>query len=148
MEKKDPAININLKKLIEKAADFHGHLGPFLVIGVKMGILAKTNLGNAENENLKTTVKVSIQTPFSCLLDGIQVATHCTIGNQRLKIESSQKEIAANFKLQHSNRTLKVLVNPKIVEKLVNRMSEGASNEELAWKIACMPESQLFMIEK
>ena len=49
METKDPVININLKKLIEKAADFHGHLGPFLVIGVKMGILAKTNLDNAEN---------------------------------------------------------------------------------------------------
>ena len=148
MKTKNPMINTDLTKLIEKAADFHGHLGPFLVIGVKMGKFAKTNLSNAENGNLETTVKVPLLTPFSCVLDGIQVTTHCTTGNRRLIIENSQKEIAVYFKLQHSNRKLKVLVNPKIVEKLMNRISEGASNEELAWEIARMPESQLFTIEK
>jgi hypothetical protein len=30
----------------------------------------------------------------------------------------------------------------------MNRISESASNEELAWEIARMPESQLFTIEK
>jgi len=148
MKTKNPMINTDLTKLIEKAADFHGHLGPFLVIGVKMGKFAKTNLSNAENGNLETTVKVPLLTPFSCVLDGIQVTTHCTTGNRRLIIENSQKEIAVYFKLQHSNRKLKVLVNPKIVEKLMNRISEGASNEELASEIARMPESQLFTIEK
>ena len=148
MKTKNPMINTDLTELIEKAADFHGHLGPFLVIGVKMGKFAKTNLSNAENGNLETTVKVPLLTPFSCVLDGIQVTTHCTTGNRRLIIENSQKEIAVDFKLQNSNKTLKVLVNPKMVEKLMNRISEGASNEELAWKIARMPESQLFTIEK
>ena len=148
MKTKNPMINTDLTELIEKAADFHGHLGPFLVIGVKMGKFAKTNLSNAENGNLETTVKVPLLTPFSCVLDGIQVTTHCTTGNRRLIIENSQKEIAVDFKLQNSNKTLKVLVNPKMVEKLMNRISEGASNEELAWKIACMPESQLFTMEK
>lgn len=47
MKTKNPMINTDLTKLIEKAADFHGHLGPFLVIGVKMGKFAKTNLSNA-----------------------------------------------------------------------------------------------------
>jgi len=148
MKTKNPMINTDLTKLIEKAADFHGHLGPFLVIGVKMGKFAKTNLSNAENGNLETTVKVPLLTPFSCVLDGIQVTTHCTTGNRRLIIENSQKEIAVDFKLQHSNRKLKVLVNPKIVEKLMNRISEATSNEELAWEIARMAESQLFTIEK
>jgi len=29
----------------------------------------------------------------------------------------------------------------------MNKISEGAPNEELAWKIANMPENQLFTIE-
>jgi formylmethanofuran dehydrogenase subunit E len=136
--------------LIEKAAEFHGHLGPFLVIGVKMGKTVKRilNPNTGDKSELEATAKIPLLTPISCIIDGIQAITHCTVGNQKLKIENSQKEIAVDFKLQHSNRKLKVLVNPKIVEKLMNRISEAASNEELAWEIARMPESQLFTIEK
>jgi len=43
---------------------------------------------------------------------------------------------------------LKTRVNPKIIEELKNKISEGVSNEELAREVALMPENQLFMIEK
>ena len=136
--------------LIEKAAEFHGHLGPFLVVGVRMGKTVKRvlNPSTGGKRDLEASAKIPLLTPISCIIDGIQTTTHCTVGNQKLRIENSQKEIAVDFKLQHSNRTLKVFVNPKIVEKLMNRISEGASNEELAWEIARMPENQLFTIEK
>ena len=139
-----------LTSAIKNAEKLHGHLGPFLVIGVRMGKTVKRipNLNAVEHKELEATAKIPLLTPISCIIDGIQTTTHCTVGNQKLKIENSQKEIAVNFKLQNSNRKLKVLVNPKIVEKLMNRISEGASNEELAWEIARMPESQLFTIEK
>ena len=139
-----------LTSAIKNAEKLHGHLGPFLVIGVRMGKTVKRilNLNTGDNSELEATAKIPLLTPISCIIDGIQTTTHCTVGNQKLKIENSQKEIVVNFKLQHSNRTLKVLVNPKIVEKLMNRISEGASNEELAWEIARMPDSQLFTIEK
>lgn len=138
-------IETDLKRLIEKAADFHGHLGPFLVIGVRMGQLAKANLNpNAKgNKVLKVTVKIPFFTPFSCVLDGIQITTNCTVGNQKLEIENSQKEITAVFKLQNSKRPLKVLVNQKIVQELTKNIVQGISNEELAWKIATMPKNQL-----
>lgn len=138
-------IETDLKRLIEKAADFHGHLGPFLVIGVRMGQLAKANLNpNAEgNKVLKVTVKIPFFTPFSCVLDGIQITTNCTVGNQKLEIENSQKEITTVFKLQNSKRPLKVLVNQKIVQELTKNIVQGISNEELAWKIAIMPKNQL-----
>jgi formylmethanofuran dehydrogenase subunit E len=138
-----------LTSAIKNAEKLHGHLGPFLVIGVRMGKTVKRilNLNTGDNSELEATAKIPLLTPISCIIDGIQTTTHCTVGNQKLKIENS-KEIAVNFKLQHSNRKLKVLVNPKIVEKLMNRISEGASNEELAWEIARMPDSQLFTIEK
>jgi formylmethanofuran dehydrogenase subunit E len=140
----------NLASAIENAEKLHGHLGPFLVIGVKMGKTVEKilNLNIADKSELEATAKIPLLTPISCIIDGIQTTTHCTVGNQKLKIENSQKEIAVDFKLQHSNRKLKVLVNPKIVEELMDRISKGASNEELASEIARMPDSQLFTIEK
>jgi len=139
-----------LTTLIKKAAEFHGHLGPFLVIGVRMGNMAKRTLKpNAEeNKRLQVAVKIPLLTPLSCILDGIQTTTQCTVGNQKLKTENSQKEITAHFKLQNSNKAIKVSVNPKRREELRKEMSEGVTNEELARKIAGMPENQLFKIEK
>jgi len=136
--------------LIEKATEFHGHLGPFLVIGVRMGNMAKRILkpNIKENKRLQATVKIPLLTPFSCILDGIQTTTQCTVGNQKLRTENSQKEITAHFELQNSNKVMKVSVNPKIIEELTSEMSEGLTNEELARKIARIPDNQLFKIEK
>jgi formylmethanofuran dehydrogenase subunit E len=143
-------LDAKLITLMEKAAEFHGHLGPFLVIGVRMGNIAKRILkpNIRENNRLQATVKIPLLTPFSCILDGIQTATQCTVGNQKLKIENSQKEITAHFELKNLNRALKVSVNPKIIGELMKKISEGSTNKELAWNIANMPESQLFTIEK
>jgi formylmethanofuran dehydrogenase subunit E len=139
-----------LKTAIKNAEKLHGHLGPFLVIGVRIGNIAKTILhpNTRRNNTLQATAKIPFLTPFSCVIDGIQATTQCTIGNQKLRIENSQKEITVCFKLQKSDRALKVSVNQEAVEELMRKISEGSSNEELAWKIAQEPESQLFTIEK
>jgi formylmethanofuran dehydrogenase subunit E len=139
-----------LELAIRDAEKFHGHLGPFLVVGVRLGRIAKRLLqtGLKKNGELEMTVKVPLVTPFSCVIDGIQVTTQCTVGNQKLRILDSQKEISVCFKLQKSGRALRVCVNQETVEDLMRRISEGSSNEELAWKVAQEPESRLFSIEK
>jgi formylmethanofuran dehydrogenase subunit E len=132
-----------LKSLIIEAEKLHGHLGPFLVIGVRMGVIAKETLNN----NLYVTVKTPFSTPFSCVVDGVQATTACTVGNQRLKIEGSNGEIAAYFKALNPHKTLKIIVNPETVKELVDKLSEGIPNEDLAWEIARKPEHELFKIE-
>ncbi len=145
----DAKIDADLTALMEKAAHFHGHLGPFLVIGVRMGNMAERILKpNIKENKLQATAKIPFLTPFSCVLDGIQATTKCTIGNRKLKIENSQKEITVRFELENSDKAIKVSVNLRLVEELMNKISEGASNEALAQEIACIPESQLFIIEK
>lgn len=136
--------------LIKKAAHFHGHLGPFLVIGVRIGSLAKKilNVNAEENNILRITARLPLLTPFSCILDGIQVTTQCTVGNQKLRIENSQAKVIVYFVQQDLDIKLRIHVDPKIIKELKDRYSEGASNEELAQEIASMPESQLFIMEK
>lgn len=132
---------------IQKAEKLHGHLGPFLVIGVRMGKLAEKNL-NTKNNELKATMKVPLSTPFSCVIDGIQATTKCTIGNQKLGIENSEKEITVLFEAKNPRKKLKVRVNQKVIDELKSKLLKGTSNEALAWEIASMLENQLFTIEK
>jgi formylmethanofuran dehydrogenase subunit E len=138
-------LDEKLKLAIKEAEKFHGHLGPFLVLGVRMGETAKKILKTA---NLQVTAKLPLSTPFSCVLDGIQVATQCTIGNQKLKIENSSKGISATFQCAKTGKKLKVKVNPKITDALMKKFSKGFSNEELAWEIASMPEDKLFSVKQ
>jgi formylmethanofuran dehydrogenase subunit E len=64
-----------LAPIIEYAQKLHGHVGPCLVVGLKIGYAAKTapNVGDEETAGLKAEVSVPLQPPFSCLLDGMQV---------------------------------------------------------------------------
>jgi formylmethanofuran dehydrogenase subunit E len=141
--------NTKVASLIEKAAELHGHLGPFLVLGVRMGEVAEKHL-DLDNKNrrlLKTSIRTPLFPPFSCVIDGVQASTSCTIGNQRLKIEESAKEITARFKLPSSGRTVKISVKPEVVESLIKEMPRLVDAEMLAAKVAHMPEEQLFVVE-
>ncbi len=139
-----------LDTILKKAAEFHGHLGPFLVIGVRMGLIGIRELKAKENDNeLRVTAMLEYSVPFSCVIDGIQVATKCTLGNQKLKLIDSP-EIAAEFELQQIEKVT-VTVNPTTFSRLKNRLlSENVSQEEtqkLANMIASLPEEELFTVE-
>jgi len=136
-----------LTALIEFARKLHGHVGPFLVIGLKMGAAAKKALKISDTECtlLRAEVAVPLHPPFSCLLDGIQVSTTCTIGNQRLKIKNS-KTIQATFTRQKDAKKVKITLTQNLSEQLEQKQKQNQLTEELALEIADMPENQLFNI--
>jgi formylmethanofuran dehydrogenase subunit E len=125
-------------------------LGPFLVIGVRMATVAKRvfNQDDRGSFRFQVNVKVPLVTPFSCTIDGIQAATHCTLGNQRLRVENARKQIFASFEVENSDRLVRISVNHRVIRELMRKMSQGLGNDELAGEIAVMPEGQLFTIEK
>jgi len=135
---------------IEDAVKLHGHLGPFLVLGIRIGIAAERILSPAHDGSsaLQATVRLPLRTPYSCILDGIQSTTKCTVGNQRLKTIDSPEEMTAEFKMHGSDKSLIITTSPKIIGEIENEFSRGATNEELAAKIASAPEDQLFELKK
>jgi formylmethanofuran dehydrogenase subunit E len=139
-----------LQKAIVDAVNLHGHLGPFLVVGVRMAAVAKRVFNQDARGSLRLQVKVKVPfaTPFSCAIDGIQAATHCTVGNQRLRVGNARKQIFASFEAENSDRVVRISVNRRVIRELMRKMSEGVGNDELAGEIAAMPEGQLFTIEK
>ena len=58
-----------LTSIVQFARKLHGHIGPYLVIGLKMGAAAKKalNIPDPENTQLNAKVAVSLHPPFSCL---------------------------------------------------------------------------------
>ncbi len=147
MKTVDSKTDVDLVVLIEKCADFHGHLGPFLVIGVRMGMTAKKalHIGPKQQTKLRANAKIPLYPPFSCILDGIQATTTCTVGNQRLIIENSE-EMCVTFSRRDSNGMVKITLEPRLAEELKEKLSEDALTEEFALKIAGLPENQVFSI--
>jgi len=80
----DPAA-VQLEELLERGTEFHGHLGPFLVCGLRMGLLALRELDSWGHFDLQAVVETGTTPPLSCLIDGIQVATGCTLGKGNTK---------------------------------------------------------------
>ncbi|HUK84703.1 MAG TPA: FmdE family protein [Candidatus Acidoferrum sp.] len=79
-----------LTATIDFARKLHGHVGPYLVVGLRVDASAKKalDISGSESALLRVEVAVSLYPPFSCLLDGIQVSTTCTIGNQKFSVKN------------------------------------------------------------
>ena len=135
----------DLKPIIEYARKLHGHLGPYVVIGVRMGTAAKKALkiGDEEAAHLTAEVSVPLHPPFSCLLDGVQVSTTCTMGNRRLQSKNA-KNVKAVFSSQKAAKTVKITLTKQFREQLEQKKKQDKLDEAFAWEIAELPENQLF----
>lgn len=86
----DPAT-ADLAALVERGTELHGHLGPFLVAGIRMGLLALGELKNSGYFGLRAESEAGRKTPLSCLNDGVQIGSGCTAGKGNLEIVSAGK---------------------------------------------------------
>jgi len=130
------------------AANFHGHLGPFLVVGARMGLIGLRELQTKRGDlKLRALTELECEVPFSCTIDGIQVVTQCTVGNGRLQITNAKNKIAASFQLNQKEVTVRL--KPVKLKELKNALPGTARsnrNIQLARKIASMPEGELFTV--
>ncbi|MGC8932811.1 MAG: FmdE family protein [Candidatus Methanodesulfokora sp.] len=72
--------------LVEKAKEFHGHICPFLVLGLRASEIAMQKLGLTKAGEVETVGEeiLAIVECNNCFTDGVQVATGCTLGNNSL----------------------------------------------------------------
>ncbi|HEY3282223.1 MAG TPA: formylmethanofuran dehydrogenase subunit E family protein [Armatimonadota bacterium] len=77
---------MTLPEQMEKARAFHGHLGPWLVLGLRIGQEAVEAVGARRYFGLALEVHVPPQPPPSCILDGLQLSTGCTFGKRNIEL--------------------------------------------------------------
>ena len=88
------ALKINpraadLDEMIERGTHLHGHLGPFLVAGIRMGLLALELLNSPGYFGIRAISETGNETPLSCLTDGVQIGSGCTTGKGNLRVNDA-----------------------------------------------------------
>ena len=91
----------NNRITLKEAEEFHGHLGPYLVLGILAGELALKKLACKKYFGLEVKVRGANKRPKSCLIDGLQLSTGATYGKGNIK-KLNSAIIKINF-LNHIN---------------------------------------------
>lgn len=133
---------VDMKNLVQRAAEFHGHLGPYLVLGLRAGLTATNMLGYAPLES-NAEVETHLATPQSCFIDGVQFSSGCTLGKMNIKIREDATLSAVTF--HRGGRRIRVKVKDRVLERL--RRTPSQEMEKLALTLAEEPDDQLFDIE-
>jgi len=133
----------NIEDMIDRGTKLHGHAGPYLNLGIKMGLLALDTLDVKGYFDLSTEVQLEYKTPMSCLVDGLQISTGCTMGKGNIKVKNIPGMIRAIFK--SGNRTLLVTLKPTVVE-LMDFKRESC--EDLGNHVLKLSDEELFDYEE
>lgn len=131
--------NVSLRDLIEHGTEFHGHLGPFLVLGIRMGLLALRDLGSSGHKEIDARVKTGTTPPISCIVDGIQISTGCTMGKGNIVTEDLGRA-EATFSADGKSLTLKV--KDQVMEEIWS--GKHPSLEDFAWEMSGRSDEDLF----
>lgn len=108
------------ENIIRIAEWFHGHLGPYLALGLKMTLQAFNILGVRRGEKVDIYIETPGKPPYTCVIDGIQVASGCTVGNGRLKHGVADK-IRATFRKDH--KKVDISIKFEVIEWINNNLS-------------------------
>ena len=126
-----------MRELLERAIDFHGHLGPFLVLGVRMGIIARSALAPKSLVDMNVLMFVEPRPPASCTIDGVQVSSGCTLGKGTIEISQSNDRVVGEFRV--GIRTCTVSVKTRVLNRLFQDTKKATDSEmimmaEEMWK--------------
>jgi formylmethanofuran dehydrogenase subunit E len=147
------------------AVQFHGHLGPMLTFGARMGMAALHAVEAKGYFDVEITCEGPLATtPASCFLDGLQVSTGATLGKRNLQWVESKKIVihvknartGKTATLQPREQFLALLPQPQPKTDTVGDPKGGKPkqaeddhhSEDLARRIAVMPEKEILTISR
>lgn len=128
---------LGIDEVLRWAIRFHGHLGPFLVLGLKAGSRAVELFGR-DPFNLKAIVTLRKKIPYTCFLDGIQFSTGCTLGKGNIEV---LKGDGIKVKFIHRDGELTLIVRDEILKEAIN----AEDMEREAMRLLCLPSDKLFI---
>ena len=116
---------MNKKITLTEAMKFHGHLGPYLILGILAGEIALKKLRCKKYFGLNVKVWGVTQKPKSCLIDGLQLSTGATYGKGNIKkLNSSVIKIEFNNSINHKR------INLKFQKSLMQRLQEAKTHKD------------------
>ena len=131
---------------VEELAKFHGHLGPFIVLGYRMGRFATEYFDNNPFAPF-ATVYCSGTPPESCLVDGVQLGSGCTFGKRNIEISTSP---CIEVLFRHADgRAILLKQGPYTArEAEFAGPDKELAIENFAEAMYFMPDAELFLVEE
>ncbi len=126
---------------LELLGKFHGHVGPYLILGYKMGLIANRMLGEGAFEK-KAHIFTGTKPPVSCLIDGIQLASGCTLGKGNITVED-KGEAKASF-TNKGGQSIEISLASGLAEKIEKSFKMDDPDEFCNW-VWNATEKQLFV---
>lgn len=114
-------MNGKMDETLKTIEQFHGHLGPYAVIGYKMGKIACKKLGS---DPFKKTVTVSTGTtpPVSCIIDGIQLGSGCTLGKGNITVKNENTP-RAEFS-DENGKKITITLHEKVKQEIDDKVTK------------------------
>ncbi len=126
------------------ARRFHGHLGPWLVMGVRAGRYAARKLRGSPFE-LTAIVTCPKKPPVRCFIDGVQIGSGCTMGKANITHQPRNNTCAVRFVNRRTRCHLHLAVQPEIWKQLSTPTRTPLTRR--ARQIYQLPIHRLFIIK-
>ena len=123
---------------LEILKKFHGHLGPYVTLGLRMGQIANRELG--DYRGMVATVYCSLIPPMRCLVDGVQMASGCTFGKANIKVRPGKNPQTV---FEKGGSTIIVTLKHGLRQTIDKEMSK-AKEVEQSLRYYSMAEDDLF----
>jgi formylmethanofuran dehydrogenase subunit E len=121
---------------------FHGHLGVYVTLGLRMGAIGKRRFGHYKG--LTANVRTNVDPPMRCVLDGIQFSSGCTMGKGNIALEpASEPEVT----FEKGGHRLRISLRPGWRERIDREMSKEKEIEQSRFYYE-IPEDEVFDIRE
>lgn len=130
------------RELIDRLRAFHGHLGPFAMLGYRAGRLALEQLRAPSHFGIRAQVLCPPQPPPSCFADGVQYGTGCTLGKRNIELIPAE-EITLTVTVNDGGASFTVVPRREVIERFAGWLAEEG-DEAAALRVLGMPDDELF----
>ena len=114
------------EEFLSQAVKFHGHLGPYMILGLRAGLFANQVL-EKDPMNTEAIIETLPKPPQSCFVDGVQFATGCTMGKRNISLVEGEG-LKATFKKDKKILTL------TLKQEVIDEINSLPPDEEEAWE--------------
>ena len=129
--------------LLARMRGFHGHIGPWAMLGYRAGLRAVRELDAPTHFGIHAEVHCPPQPPPSCFLDGVQFSTGCTMGKRNIELVPAD-EVSLTLTVNDSGATITVRPRPELPADFVRWLDE-VGDEAASRRVLSMGEDELFV---
>ncbi len=153
-EKKDPQVtavdeDLSPAELFHRLRQFHGHIGPYAILGYRLGGWLLEQIRCDKYFGAHIAVTGPDATPYTCLLDGLQMSTGYTLGKGNLVLKAAADRAEDTlFQIEAiaepGGEVMRVKVPLTVAELFAEWMSQDLTEEQTFDRTLSWPQEELW----